>query len=310
MAGFCVSSHQGIHSAANESGGDERRGFHVMKRLILFGLLTAAFVGGCSKSTDDLIRDLSSESAPTRLQAATALIAQRDADTTRQLIERLDSEDERLVFIISQVLGDRADTSAVFPLGKISKHQNPHIRSRALWSIGSIGHESGLPFLIAGLQDSVAMVRHSAVKGIGFLHYAPAAREIYPMLRDGVDSVRTAAIQSLYYFRKIQDSGVLAADLAVAVNDPSPVVRYVTVQALGGGFPDTTVAGELLLEALRDENKDIRVESIVSLQKIKYTESIPILKKIFDTASVDEEYAISEAIREMTGEIYPPEENE
>ncbi|MHB9028291.1 MAG: HEAT repeat domain-containing protein [Candidatus Latescibacterota bacterium] len=284
-----------------------------MKRtLFLITMLTAVFavaslIGGCGQTTDDLIRDLSAENSRTRLRAATTLIGRDDKDTTPLLIKELEKNDDRLTFIVTQILGDRADTSAVGTLGKVSKHSNPHIRARAFWSIGSIGHPSGLPHLVEGLQDSVAMVRHAAVQGIGNMHYGPAARHLYPMLRDEADSIRTAAIQSIYNSRRIAGSGVLAADLAVSVNDPSQVVRYVAVQALGGGFPDTTVAGELLVEALRDENKDVRVEAIMSIKKIRYGEAIPVLKRIYDTATVDEEFAISEAIKEMTGESFPSE---
>ncbi len=278
------------------------------KNNFLFAITSIVFIlCGCGRSTDKLIHDLNIENPRTRLRAATALIGRRDKDTTSKLIKEFEKNDDRLTFIVTQILGDRADTSAVQSLGNVSRHANPHIRARAMWSIGSIGNESGIPYLVEGLKDSVAYVRHAAVQGIGYIHHAPAARYLYPMLRDEADSVRTAAIQSIHNFRRIKDSGVLAADLAVSLNDPSTVVRYVAVQALGGGFPDTTVAGELLVEALRDENKDVRVEAIVSIQKIRYKDAIPVLKRIYDTASIDEEYAISEAISDMTGETYPPE---
>jgi HEAT repeat protein len=262
---------------------------------------------GCGSSTDDLIRDLSSENSRTRFKAAAALVGQQNRSATKKLILELDKNDDRLTFIVSQILGDLGDTTAVHPLGKVAKHANPHIRARALWSLGSIGFESGLTYLAEGLQDSVPMVRHAAVQGIGNMHYAPAARYLYPMLRDEADSIRTATIQSIYNFRRVAGSGVLAADLAASVNDPNQVVRYVAVQALGGGFPDTTVAGELLVESLRDENKDVRVEAIMSIRKIRYGEAIPVLKRIYDTATVDEEFAISEAIKEITGETFPSE---
>jgi HEAT repeat protein len=239
--------------------------------------------------------------------AATTLSGMRDRATTEKLIALLKNQDERLVFIVAQILGSRADTLAIRPLAETAKHSNPYIRAKSLWSIGSIGYPSGLPYLVEGCKDSTAMVRHSAVTAIGFLHYPPAAANLYPMLRDAADSVRTAAIQSIYAFRKIEGSGVMASDLAIALNDPAPVVRYVAVQALGGGFPDTTVAGDLLMEALQDENKNVRVEAIVSLKNIGYKKALPALKKMYDTASVDEEYAISEAVKGMTGEPYPPE---
>jgi HEAT repeat protein len=283
---------------------------YVKSKLFFVSLMITAcaavpLIGGCGRSTDDFVRDLSSDNPRIRLKAAATLVRHSDRSATPKLILELNKKDDRLTFIVSQILGDLGDTTAIHPLGNVAKHSNPFIRARALWSIGSIGHENGLPYLVEGLQDSVAMVRHACVQGIGNLHHGPAAHYLYPMLRDEADSIRTAAIQSIYNYRRVSGSGVLAADLASSVNDPSQVVRYVAVQALGGGFPDTTVAGELLIEALRDENKDVRIETIMSIKKIKYTEAIPVLKRIYDTATVDEEFAISDAIKEMTGETFP-----
>ncbi len=277
----------------------------VMRRL-LTGMILALAIAGCAKSTDDLIRDLNSNDSRTRLKAAAQLIGQKEKGTTGKLSRILESKDDRQVFIATQVLGSRADTLAIAPLGKASKHPNPHIRARALWSIGSIGHESGLPTL-SRVTDSIPEVRHSAVTAIGFLNYAPTARLLYPFLRDEADSVRAATIQSIYMYRKVPGSGVLAADLALAVNDPSPLVRFVAVQALGGGFQDTTIAGALLIEALRDDNKYVRVEAINSIKNIRWAEAVPELKRIYDTATVDEEFGITETIKTITGEEYPPE---
>ena len=274
--------------------------------MLILLVMTFMFVG-CARSADDLIKDLSSESTFTRLKASTLLIKQREPGTNKKLIAALNTSDQRRMFIIAQILGSRRDTSLVEPLGRLSKNPNPHIRANALLSIGNIGYESGLPYLVEGLKDSIPMVRHSAATAIGFLNYPPAAANLYPMLRDNTDSVRTAAIRSLYNFRKIPGSRVLAADLAIAVNDPSPLVRFVAVQALGGGFPDTTTAGELLVEALRDDNKYVRIEAITSIKNIQYKKAVPTLKKMFDTASVDEEYSISETIKTITGETYPPD---
>jgi HEAT repeat protein len=126
------------------------------------------------------------------------------------------------------------------------------------------------------------------------------------MFRDEADSIRAAAVAAHYNFRNVKGSGVRAADLAIALTDRSDLVRYVTVQALGGGYPDTTVAGDLLIDGLRDENKDVRLEAIISIQKLKYAKAVSSLKEMYDTATVDEEYAISDAIKAITGETYPP----
>ena len=253
------------------------------KFLVYFIILLAII--GCSKSAEELIKDLESDNTVTRSRAGTALMQGRGGpEAVERLIKLLDSDNDRSVFLATQILGTRSDTTAVHPLGRMIDNPNLNIRSRAAWSLGSIGHESSLPYLVKALEDSV---------------------------RDEADSVRAAAVHSLWLYRSYKDAGVMAADFAVPLNDKSDIVRYVTVQALGYDVDsDNTVAGEMLIETLRDQNKHVRIESIISLSKIKYKPAVPYLKKMYDLATLDEEYTISEAIKNITDEDFPPlEEN-
>ena len=127
---------------------------------ILCGL-TVLFIWSCSKSTDELIQDLRNDSARVRTAAGVALMKkQGDHETVQKLIGLLDDEDKRVAFIALQILGSLADTSAVLPLGKKINDPNPGVRARACYSLGSIGHESALPYLVSALEDSAAEVRH------------------------------------------------------------------------------------------------------------------------------------------------------
>ena len=277
----------------------------IQKKILVF--IVFIFISlGCSKSPDDYIKDLSSDRHNVRFRAAGKLSQrQGDKETVQKLIALLDSNDERLAFIATQILGSLSDTLAVEPLGRMTDNPNSDIRRRACLSLGSIGHESALPYIVKSLDDPESSVRHAAVIALGYLHYKPALQYIYRMFRDEADSVRAMAIQSLYNYRSVKDVEVYASDLAITLNDTSELVRYVTVQALGGGFPDTTVAGNMLIEALKDEKKNVRFEAINSLKKIHYKEAVPILKAIYEEATVDEEYAITEAIKEITNEDFP-----
>lgn len=286
----------------------------MMRSLAMCFLLLIA--AGCSRSDDDLIKDLSSPESHVRRAAASKLIMRSgDKELAGKLVSLLDSSDEQVIFIATQILGSLADTLAVEPLGKLVEHQNPAIRSRACWSLGSIGHYSALPFLLKALEDKDDNVRYSAVVALGHLHYVPAVEHIYPMFRDPVDSVRVRAIQSIYYYRLDEGAHILAADFSPVLIDKSERVRYVAVQALGGAwedargwvYQDSTVAGELLVEALKDENKYVRIETINSLKRLKYANAVPELKKMYELATVDEEVAISEAVKAITGEDYPPQ---
>ncbi|MCE5251663.1 HEAT repeat domain-containing protein [bacterium] len=279
-----------------------------MIRKMSISVVLVLLVWGCSKSTDDLIQDLRSSSSRVRQKAGVTLMGRRgNSETVQKLIQVLNDKDMRVAFIAAQILGSMSDTTAVMPLGNMLGNPNSEFRARVCWSLGSIGHESALPFLVKELSDSSSAVRHSAITAIGALyHYPPASQYIYAMFRDPADSVRAAAVASHYNFRNVKESGVRAADLATPLTDRNDLVRYVTVQALGGGYPDTTVAGDLLIDALKDTNKHVRLEAIASLQKIGYAKAVPYLKGMYDTATVDEEYAITEAIKVISDETYPP----
>ncbi|MFC1490806.1 HEAT repeat domain-containing protein, partial [Candidatus Latescibacterota bacterium] len=252
--------------------------------------------------------DLESENPTTRRRAGVAIVQGRGgSDVVPKLIQLLDSENERTVFLAAQILGSQADISAVQPLGKLIDNPNPDIRSSAAWSLGSIGHESALPYLEKALNDSVSGVRHSSITAIGYIHDPRAAKFIFKMFSDVTDSVRAAAVHSLWMYRSYPEAEVTSADFAAPLNDTSETVRYVTVQALGYEIdPDSTVAGEMLIEVLKDENKYVRIEAITSIGKIKYSPAIPYLKEMYDLATLEEEFAISETIKLITDEDFPP----
>ncbi len=266
----------------------------------------AVTVVSCSTGSDRLIRNLDSDSRALRLKATIKLTTKtKDPETVQKLVALLDSENERTVLIVTQILGT-ADSSVVVPLSKMINHPNYIIRDRAVQSIGLIGYRESAPYLIAALKDSSATVRHTAVKMLGSIDNPEVVPHLYPMFRDEVDSVRAVTVQSLYMYHKNQTADIRAADFAVPMNDKSDLVRYVAAQALGESYADSIVAGNLLVEALSDQNKYVRLKSIISIGQIKYEPAIPRLKEMYDLATIDEEFEISEVIKVITGEEFPP----
>lgn len=268
--------------------------------------LLLLFVYGCGKSNDQLIKELSSDNPQTRLNAASALLGrQGDKDAVAKVRATLNGKDDRSAFIAIQILASMADTSVIADIGKMLNHSNPNIRLKAVQALGGIGYASAIPYIIEALKDKNSNVRYEAVDALGTVYELSAIKYIYPLLRDDIDSVRVAAIQSIYTYRHVKESGVLAADLAPLLSDTSERVRFVCVQALGGGFVDSTLAGDLLLEALNDDSKFVRKEAIISIKNIRYLKALPILKEMFYTASIEEEYEISDAVKIMTGKEFP-----
>ena len=159
----------------------------MFKKLFLIFFMSLLVFIGCFNSTDDYIKDLSSDNPITRRLAGTKLMGRRnDPETVKKVIGLLDRDDERLVFIATQLLGSMADTSAVRPLGKMLDNENHNIREAAAWSLGTIGtsaNETAFPYLKKALADSASGVRHAALKSLGILDYTPAVKTIFTMMR-------------------------------------------------------------------------------------------------------------------------------
>jgi HEAT repeat protein len=275
----------------------------MFKRYIIGLFFPLILISGCSNSTDRFIKQLNSENADKRFHAATELIMEKKPGTVQKLIPLLQSKNERLVFIVVEILGKMEDSTAVKPLCEMISNSNPSIRKSAATSLGIIGSPSSLPYLVKALDDSFPVVRHNAVAALGTIHNPLAAKYIYMMFRDKADSVRAVAVNAFYQYKDNKEADVKAEDFMVPFKDDSEIVRYVTVQALGYSYPDSVLAGDLLIEALNDPAKNVRVEAIKSLNRLRYAKAVPFLNKMYDKATVDEEHQITEAIKYI--KMYP-----
>ena len=128
-----------------------------MIKIFFILVILAVLSIGCSKSTDDLINDLYSDNPRTKRKAATLLGGKRgDTETVRKLIDLLDKDNTNVAFIAIQILGGLSDTTAVEPISRMLNNPNKYLRVSACWSLGSIGHESAMPYLVNTLEYSVS----------------------------------------------------------------------------------------------------------------------------------------------------------
>ena len=271
-------------------------------------LIIAAVIGCSGISDEELIKDLKSDTPSVRLAAMRRLTTKKkDPERIRKIINLLDHDDELMRFLAVQLLGtgNMTDSMSVKPLAGMLDSPKTFMREHVAYSLGNIGHDSAIPPLVSALDDSISSVRYAAVRSLGYMHSTKVLSYVYPMFRDPVDSVRVAAIQALYNYRSLQGADIRAADFAVPVSDENDRVRYVAVQALGGTYPDSVVAVDILIQALDDDNKYVRLEAIKSLQKHRAERAVPLLKQMYDTATIEEEASISEAIKAITGKDYP-----
>jgi HEAT repeat protein len=121
----------------------------------------------------DIAEALGSPDAPVRRRAAEAALSVRGAGSRSTLYELLTStlgDDDPLVVVgAAWFLGERQVRAAVGPLSEVAQHHDDvRCREAAVAALGAIGDPSGLPAVIAGLDDKPTIRRRATVALAGF----------------------------------------------------------------------------------------------------------------------------------------------
>ena len=231
-------------------------------------MLILPLIIGCSGSSDSYVKELGSKNSVNRSESIGRISLQgNDPKVVKKIVKLLKNEDERVVLSAIEILGNMGKTNDQENLkALLGMAENPNFKYRVetVYSLGKIGDPSVVPYLVKALADSAGNVRLAAVTVLGDLRPMSEIKSVYKMMSDNIVTVRSAAVAALFrygYFNK--ESGVKAEDFRAAVNDSFDVVRYVAVQALGNNksYPDSTVAKELLISALDDQDNNVKIEA-------------------------------------------------
>lgn len=286
----------------------EMGGFFSMKEhcTIIHGVILILILAGCSRSTDSYVSQLGSMNPLLRQVAEDSLLARKgDPKTVRKVARLLNSRKKASTLAAVHLLGEMRDTTAVEPLAREIRNPDYTIRLSVVISLGKIGGPSAAAAVVRAFDDTSKAVRQEAVNALGEIRSRAELSQVERMLRDPAAGVRASAYHALSRYKDVPGAGVKAADFTAAARDSFDVVRYVAVQALGWGWPDSTVAADLLIGALDDRTVMVRLEAIRSLEMIRCTAAVPRFKKIRKSVTIEEQQAISRAIKTITGEVYP-----
>jgi HEAT repeat protein len=133
----------------------------------------AALVRMGAVSAGDLVRALAAGASALRRRAAelAAAAAPGDAGLDAALVRALSDEDPLVAEAACFALGERAEempaaqvAGVVGHLSSLSaQHGEPHVREAAVAALGAIGDPSGLPAVLAALDDRPTVRRRAAV---------------------------------------------------------------------------------------------------------------------------------------------------
>jgi HEAT repeat protein len=209
------------------------------------------------------------------------------------LIAKLGEENAEMREKVTFVLGRIGSADAVDALIPLLDDPSPLIRGRVLTALEENGGQQALSALAERINDEAAEMRAAAVRAYAGLATPGAVGSVLPLADDPDVKVRRAAIESL---GRLGDPSV-AARLVGHASEEDPEIRAAAVAALGrlGGdeargcamaalrdpIAAVRVAGVAaaetlgsaavppLLEALRDEDHDVRLQAASTLGRLR-----------------------------------------
>ncbi|MGA2121920.1 MAG: HEAT repeat domain-containing protein [Methanoregula sp.] len=176
-------------------------------------------------------------------------------EATGPLLAALNKKDRNLQLAIISALTEIGDPHAVSSLVLMLKDKSSEIRWQAAIALGKTGDVSATGALLASLRDRDKYVRYGSAHSLIKIGYKPVSDEEWA-----------------WYYVGIQDWPCLTElgrpslpALANLLRDQDSEVRICAVRSLGEiGDRD---AGPLLLQALSDENRQVRWEAVLASQK-------------------------------------------
>ena len=245
------------------------------------------------------------------LAAAAALLAAPGARAEKlsfdDLVANLKSPNASTRVSAAQQLGQSRRREAVAPLSALVRDDEPKVRLEVVRALRSLRDLSAVPALVSSLQDGDAGIREEATGTLvelyserersgpagrflqGFsdedpraplLAHVPVDPSVYEglarLLRDEQRSLRAQAAFAL----GLLDGRPALRDLTAALQDPVADVRGAAVSAIGkvGGPED----GRPVIALLTDESGDVRARAVRALGALRTTEAGPALRETYD----------------------------
>jgi HEAT repeat protein len=140
-------------------------------------------------------------------------------------------------------LGEIADSAAAVPLAAIAGHKRWQVREQALGALGRVKSSRGADAVIAGITDTIGLVRKSAAVACGQLRLGTAIGPLVHMLGDVFYGARMCAATAL----STLDTPSVVTALLDSLHSVNPLVGNLGCGLLAGA-PSEPIRETLLLE--------------------------------------------------------------
>ena len=243
---------------------------------LALGLVVGTTQAGAQETFDDLVANLKSPTARTRLEAA-------------------------------RKLGESRRREAVSPVSALVRDPEPRVRLEVVRALCNLRDLSGIPALVTALQDGDAVVRDESISALVEIYterdrtgpvgrfletfsdeYERSSVPPYTVVdpsvfrglsgslrADGKAEVRANAAYAI----GILGGGGSIPDVVKALQDPAGEVRAAAATALGKCA--TAEEGRALIPLLADSNTTVRNRALQSIGVLRVHEAGPALRELF-----------------------------
>lgn len=158
---------------------------------VVFSCLNALSKIGTKEALEAVVSHMASSPELETLRVAEVLLERKQefAGYLERWLERGEPDTSRLVLLVN-IVGAMKDAHAVPLLKRFLEHDDPRVRARAAFALGTIGDYTAGGVLLAAMEDSDAEVRAESAEALGTLQYEQALPLLERGLSDGDLSVK------------------------------------------------------------------------------------------------------------------------
>ena len=215
----------------------------------------------------------------------------RYASKVPRLIEELGNRDILTRIRAADLLGKSCDAQGVEILGEhLINDSNEEVRAQCAKSLGVIGSEKAIPFLIKALNDPNEKVNRTSAVSLSWLNEKQKCLPVLSrMLKDDNRNVRMEALEGL------RNVGNLEAIFMIkgVLDHVDPYVKVSAAISLAILGEKASVL-PILQESLNNEDKDIRAAALRGLRYITPDDKIMFL---VENALSDSDYEVRERVK-------------
>ena len=258
---------------------------------------------GDERAVEPLVEALRDEDWYVRRQAASSLCNMKNPESVAPLLRALGDEDWHVRKQAARILGTLGDPKAAKPLARTLRDEDPVVQQEAAAALGRIGDPGAVAdAILASLKHDDPLIRNEAVatlqekgdEAVAPLIHALIHRRDEEVKREAADAlviVGPPAVDALCYVLTLDKKKTHAIARQIAAwtlgtigdrraveplgealaNDNDPGVRHESAKALARVDGDRAV--ELLVEATKDRDEDVRKEAKRALKILRAQDS-------------------------------------